>query len=235
VVWDMRRYSLLQTVKHLEGGYKTHFSTDDNGSVLFGYNSRTLEHLVNEEYLMNPLNQPHNCFYSMDSSDYSLIHTFELDSDGTSFWGPIQSDPVGLGYMLTCEVRFDHVRRSMYDIMRESCCRVLEIGRRKPGMQDSDMDDAQTIDDDDWEGQDDDDLDEGEDDDILDDNESEAVGEFALADDEMEAVDSDEEELEGEESGAGSEEEDGESGGEESDYGEESDEDGDLSEIESRE
>jgi hypothetical protein len=226
VVWDMRRYGLLQTVKHLEGGYKTHFSTDDNGSVLFGYNSRTLEHLVNEEYLMNPLNQPHNCFYTMDSSDYSLIHTFELDSDGTSFWGPIQSDPVGLGYMLTCEVRFDHVRRSMYDVMRESCCRVLEIGRRKPGMQDSDMDDAQTIDDDDWDGEDDL-VDEGEDDDLFDDNESDGAGDFQLPGDEMEVLDSDDDgdeevEEEGESNGDSeeeSEEDQDEEGDEESEEG----------------
>jgi hypothetical protein len=164
VVWDMRKYSLLQTIKLLDGGFKTHFSTDDNGSVLFGYNSRSLEHLVNEEYIMNPLNQPHNSFCTLDSTDYSLIHTFELDSDGTFFWGPIQSDPVGLGYLLTCEVRFDPVRRSMYDVMRESCCRVLEIGRRKPGIQDSDMDDAQTIEDEDWEIEEEDDEDEDEED-----------------------------------------------------------------------
>jgi hypothetical protein len=203
VVWDMRKFSLLQTIKLLDGGFKTHFSTDDiGGSVLFGYNSRSLEHLVNEEYVMNPLNQPQNCFYTLDSTDYSLIHTFELDSDGTFFWGPIQSDPVGLGYLLTCEVRFDNVRRSMYDVMRESCCRVLEIGRRKPGIQDSDMDDAQTIDDEDWEVDEDGSEEDGGDDEDIDDN---------LLDDEDVDDDSldEEDEEEGSEDGSEADEEGG--------------------------
>lgn len=207
VVWDMRKNSLLQTIKLLDGGFKAHFSTDCNGTALFGYNSRSLEHLINEEYVMNPLNHPQNCFYTLDSLDYSLIHTFELDSDGTSFWGPIQSDPVGLGYLLTCEVRFDNMRRSMYDIMRESCCRVLEIGRRKPGIQDSDMDDAQTIEDEDWE---DDDFgdDDGEEDDLLD-EEDEGNGYGDESDDHSERLETDLDEVDFGENEEASEEDEG--------------------------
>lgn len=229
-VWDMRKYSLLQTIKILDGGFKTHFSTDCNGTALFGYNSRSLEHLVNEEYIMNPLNLSQNCFYTLDSTDYSLIHTFELDSDGTSFWGPIQSDPVGLGYLLTCEVRFDNIRRSMYDVMRESCCRVLEIGRRKPGIQDSDMDDAQTIDDEDWEDDFGDEEAEEDDDILVDEEEDEEDGGFDEDSDHDDDSEDFDEVLEEEGTGDSDEEEYGDSDDEE-DGDSDNEEDGDSDDI----
>eukprot|EP00602_Paraphysomonas_sp_CaronLab_P012873 CAMPEP_0185044428 /NCGR_PEP_ID=MMETSP1103-20130426/43438_1 /TAXON_ID=36769 /ORGANISM="Paraphysomonas bandaiensis, Strain Caron Lab Isolate" /LENGTH=806 /DNA_ID=CAMNT_0027584683 /DNA_START=823 /DNA_END=3243 /DNA_ORIENTATION=+ len=139
VVWDMRRFTLLETIKMLEN-CETHFSTD-GGSVLFGYSPYSLDLMVTDD---GP-DVNHSVFHAFDATNFSHIHTQEVESDGVLFWGPIQSDPCGLGYLLTVEVGFAGAVRDAYEIA-DSCCRVLEVGRKKPAYQDNDADDAQTED-----------------------------------------------------------------------------------------
>jgi DDB1- and CUL4-associated factor 1 len=142
-VWDMRRFCLLETVKMLENGAQAHFCTDGDGSVLFGCSPYTFDDYMS----LAPHSLPHSTFFALDASDYSLIHTQDLDGDeDVVVWGAgVQSDPCGLGYLLSVEMRCNQLRRD------DSCCRVREIGRRKPNYQDNDADDAQT-EDEEWEG-----------------------------------------------------------------------------------
>ena len=137
-VWDIRRFSLLETVKQLEDA-QSHFCTDGNGSVLLACSPYSSVAGARAR----PSSQ-NSCFHALDASDYSLIHTQHLDTDEVVLLGgtgALQSDPCGLGYVLSVEGRVNH----MFDIS-ESCCRVLEIGRRKPNYQDDEADDAQTED-----------------------------------------------------------------------------------------
>eukprot|EP01041_Mallomonas_annulata_P009459 gene9459-19643_t len=150
-VWDIRKETLLQTVPRLESCQSQFLSY---GNVLVAHSAFAVE----DFHAGRRRNEDQSKFFILDSTDYTEIHTHTLDREGAVILS-LQADDTGLGLVSLVEASLDSGG------LQDSCCRVLEPGKRRDENGDSDSEDAASDpEDDEWGSGDEDEIDEDDDD-----------------------------------------------------------------------
>eukprot|EP01135_Chromosphaera_perkinsii_P008746 Nk52_evm79s1444 gene=Nk52_evmTU79s1444 len=129
-IWDMRTFKLLKYVPSLD---QSQVVFNKGGDVMYGV-VRQFE----DERQKRPSNPYGSSFRTYDATDYGLISVVDLEKSIVH----LSCDNTD-NYIAVVENNLNNTV-----VASDSCCRLYEVGRRRPHDDDSDMDDGESDDED---------------------------------------------------------------------------------------